>query len=135
MADDCPRIHAQGYYGDPPSDAEVRMVRADGERPCCECFDVIPGGAEFEETTGTWRGERLRFSTCSACADVRSVVMRESFLIGELWEAMSYEELLTPAKAPAACLFRELTPAGAEKLKQRWQAMVDEEAKFFEERA
>lgn len=52
---------------------------------CVECKGEIPVGTEYEHTWGVWEGDESTFSTCLACARIRTDFCCDGVGFGELW--------------------------------------------------
>lgn len=94
---------------------------------CCECGETIEPGARYLDTTGVWEGGPNRYRTCEGCAEIREAFNCDGWIFGELWDAMIASGLVAVERAPAACLFAELSPVGADRLKRYWSELVDRE--------
>lgn len=54
---------------------------------CCECYDAIAVGEQYEVAVGKYDGEIFTERTCLACAEIRRAFACR-WVFGRLWEAV-----------------------------------------------
>jgi hypothetical protein len=94
-----------GCYDDGPSVHRVKIVKARKPHKCCECFEPINVGDEYQYIFGVWDGEPSSYHTCEKCDDLRESLTALGFCMyyGELQE--NYDEYIreyAPAKIRAS---------------------------------
>ena len=62
--------------------------RARKQYHCCECGDPIAVGALHQYLVCKCDGELWSARTCTSCAEIRKAFVCDSWVIGELWEAI-----------------------------------------------
>jgi hypothetical protein len=100
------------------SSTETRKARK--PHKCCECYQSITVGQQYEHVVGAFQGDFSVYDTCSLCVEIRTVfTCGNSWYYGQLWEEMrdyAFEKLTTASEC-----FRELTPEAKAFVLQRWQ--------------
>lgn len=59
---------------DAPEFLSRRIVTANKQHKCDDCYRAIQPGERYEYTFGKWDGEVDRFKTCARCLDLREYV-------------------------------------------------------------
>ncbi len=128
--DDCTCIMPDPE-GDRARCHHAAQVRARKAHRCSECGAPIAAGERHEKVSAIWDGrigwETIR--TCLPCADIRDTLFCDGWIHGQIWDDLRGAEVVSAERAPSACILRELTPAGAEKLKRAWQAQAKLDAR------
>lgn len=60
---------------DMPEFCETNWHKARKGHRCCECYQTIHIGQQYQHVAGKWEGDFLSFKTCEKCADLRESLM------------------------------------------------------------
>lgn len=74
------------YDGEQPDFYTCKILISRKEHMCCECFNTIQKGSEYQHITGKWDGRILRYKTCMICAELREVLLDNQVYYSELWD-------------------------------------------------
>ncbi|MCY4507837.1 MAG: hypothetical protein OXG35_12890 [Acidobacteria bacterium] len=118
--DDCPCVDGSDHDAPQPSYCRVSTRRAAKRYSCYECRDPIEPGAQYENVHGLWEGEWDTMRICAGCADIRRELFCGPWSYGEMWDDLRAADVLLPRMAPKACFLKNLSAAGAAKLKAQW---------------
>ncbi len=103
--------------GDRPSCYTESRPRARKEHECCECREVIPVGAHYENVTGIWDGSPGRYKTCLSCVEIRDHFACDGSLFGHLWEDL--RESFFPTMTAGGPCMEGLSPEAKGRLFER----------------
>ena len=125
MTMDCTCLIDGGYDDCLPDICTTTMRTAKTSHQCCECGETITPGDRYENVRGQWQGTFSTYSTCAGCHNIRTTICCTSWIYGQLFEALSDADVLTPDRPIMACLLDELSALGAQKIKEQWWAAVE----------
>jgi hypothetical protein len=69
----------------------VKVVKGRKDHKCCECFAVLPKGADHECANGKWEDSVATYRTCLDCVALRDRIDDgDGYVFGGLSDPLSY---------------------------------------------